>query len=146
MADIEIKVNRTLDDEFVSNVLVTAFDGAYGGCWYWADLYVPNQEPAFRTEDDGDIWLAVRITLDYDKTDGGTGYAHLDHVMKDGIWVDNETVRVGIQRLLDGDTVAGDYIREAIMRGVLEGDTTNIDADGADCIIQAGLFGRLVFG
>jgi len=141
---ITINMKRELDDEFVSNVLITAFDGSYGGCWYWADLYRDGTEPAFRVTEP-DTWTGVRIALG-DQVEETTGEDVLDSLMEAGVWVDADTIRVGIQRLLDGDVKVNDYILEYLTRAVAEADAGDVDSDVADCIVQAGVFGKLIFG
>ncbi len=143
---IQIKVERELDDEFVSDVLVTAFDGSYGGCWYWADSkrVDENQGPwGYVSEEEGADWAFVNITL---QQGDDTGNKVLDAMMQKGVRVDGEAIRVGIQRIMDGDVGVSDDIRNHIVRGVLEGDAGEIDAIGADCIVQAGVFGELIYG
>lgn len=145
---ITIRVDRELDKEFIGDVLVTAFDGSCGACWYWArpagrfwltsEQNPENLDPAYS------FWTAAHI-----RTQGLIGIKHLD-AKQEGGWftVDGECIRIGIQKILDLDPHANidPSVRNYIVRGVLESDAGDIDAIAADCIVQIGLFGRIVFG
>lgn len=133
---ITITLKRTLDDEFISNVLITAFDGSYGGCWYWCEADTKFLTTMKAMGDDS-LWTECRIRHE-DET--GPEGAFCKHV------VDAEVIRVGIQRILDDPDFCGQHIREYVAQGVSERDAGHIDADAADVIVQAGLFGELVYG
>lgn len=144
-----IKVDRDLDKEFISNVLITAFDGNYGGCWDWAKpagrfwLTSEQRDEPGRMDPDESYWTAAHI-----RTKEETGVASLDARQEKGWFTVNaECIRVGIQKILDQDTHAliRSDLRDQIYRSVLEGDA-DIDADATDCIVQIGLFGRMIFG
>lgn len=143
---IQIRVTRELDDEFIGDVLVTAFDGSYGGCWEtWAEPMHEKTEqwPHDRmlTLDEDENWTAVHIRCS--DTDGLT--ATEIGLVTDGIVVNAEAIRVGIQRILD-DNIVNSEIRDYVVRAVLEHDAGDIDATAADCIVQAGVFGRVIWG
>lgn len=142
-----VKVERELSKGFIGDILVTAFDGQYGGCWYWAkpagrfwlssEQNPDNPEPAYS------YWTRAHI-----RSQDPIGIASLDQKQEAGWFtVDAEAIRIGIQKILDQDEHAriDDNLREQVYRSVLEGDA-DIDVDAADCIVQVGLFGRLVFG
>lgn len=141
---VNIRVVRTLDKQFIGDVLVTAFDGTYGGCWYWA-------KPAGRfwltsEQRDDDLtrsdWTAAHI-----RTEEPTGVTFLDAKQEKGWFtVDKVCIGVGIQKILDKDPHCQirDDLREQVYRAVLDGEA-DIDADATDCIVQIGLFGRLIF-
>lgn len=153
---ITIRMQRELSDEFCSDVLICAFDGSYGGSWYWA-------EPDRRVEVDGvpqspwqilrsgrkdrtgeeigeDQWLAVHIR---GKEGEETGKAVWDLALENGINVDYQTLRVGIQRILDGEAK---YHSSTLFEAIAEADAGMIDATDADAIVQAGVFGEVVYG
>ena len=119
--------------EFLTDVLITAVEG---GINYWALVadYVPEGEPEKRgvtlweTEDDPEgNGEGVRVTLDTIASgiakirankEGKFDFAHAHNSYWVQFWVANRT---------NGDD--GDY-----------------DAGIADCILQAGLFGEVVYG
>jgi hypothetical protein len=57
-----------------------------------------------------------------------------------------ETVAKGLGRIKRGEVGVRSDILEAIKQGDAENDGCYIDADGADVIVQAGLFGEVVYG
>lgn len=135
---ITISIKRELDAQFVSDVLVTAFDGSVGGCWYWADvphdawLYV-EKSPVDMIED---LWTRVIIKeQEPDEESRGQEYT-----------VDAKTIEGGIQAILDGSVEISIDLMAMLMTGVLHDDTGEIDAEVADCIVQAGLFGEVRYG
>lgn len=117
------KTEVELDRDFLSCVLITASEG---GINYWADV--------LKVEDEGEdrmaIFLAVRANEDEEPL----------------FKVDHETVVRGIQRLLDGSVRVDSQIRGYLSRAVAERDAGDVDADVADCIVQAGIFNELVYG
>lgn len=132
---IKIKVERELSDEFVGDVLVTAFDGRYGGCWYWAAPKVAEGDTSWLDYDVNDVWLSVNVV---DKEDANDSKIYR---------VNAEVIQVGIQRIIDATEVKiNEEIRNYILRGVLEEDGGDIDSTAADCIVQAGLFNEIVYG
>lgn len=142
---ITIKVSRVLDDDWISDVLVTAFDGQHGSCWYWCNLApeirdIDGVERRICYKTEGEQWHGVRIKPDE------TGNVTLDGLCENGVWIDAETIRVGIQKILDHEISINDVVFTYIVDGVLEADAGNIDAEAADVIVQAGLFGQIIFG
>lgn len=131
---ITITLKRTLDDEFISNVLITAFDGSYGACWYWCEAD-KNFLTTMKFTGSDDVWTECRIK--HEDEDGQSDVART---------VNAEVIRVGIQRILDEPDSCAQYIREYVSQGVSERDAGMIDADAADAIVQIGLFNELVYG
>lgn len=135
-----IKVEMELTEDFLSDVLVTAFDGNYGGCWYWARP--ADVENWLTTEkdvlDDTVIWKQVFIE---DKEDEDSELWRVSH----------NVVAKGIKRILNGnvkchDLIAADIFNAVIFNAVATRDAGGIDAEAADCIVQAGLFSDIVYG
>lgn len=131
--NIDYQITKTLSDEFLSDVLITAFDGDLGACWYWAQpaqdhwlqtVAVPNTRQR--------LWLHVAI-------------AERDEPNK-GRMVDENVLAQGIRLLLVGKVGIRSDLLEHLKTGVWEGDAGEIDAEVADCIVQAGLFGQIVYG
>lgn len=134
---ITVMLTKELDEEFLSDVMITAFDGQHGGCWYWAQ---PHNGSWLETNGDTNvltvIWQRVCIK-EIEPSELHEGQvAYVDHAM----------LAQGISRLLNGDVKVRDDIREAIWRGVNEMDGGEIDIDAADVIVQAALFNEIVYG
>lgn len=152
---IEITLKKELSDQFVSDVMVTAFDGQYGGCWDWAEpdrsksSWLEVEHPPSCDHEDlksqrnctDALWTVAHVKF----RDGeSTGNKTLDSLSADGIKVDAEVIRIGIQRILDGTVQLADHLREQISRSVAE-DDADIDSWAADCIVQVGWFGEAIF-
>lgn len=136
-----MSVDLTLEvsDETISNIMITAFDANYGGSWYWAVpdwIETPTASCTYiRTA--GDNWTHVYAQVNPDEPIGD--------VEQDKPFVVTRTVvERGIQLILTGKV----GIRSDLLAQVqtLFLDDVDIDADAADCIIQAGVFGELVYG
>lgn len=120
-----VSMRVDIDHDFLSSILITAFDGNYGGSWYWA---TPAMDDWLKISDDGSEWLSVYITEREDSsgnqwmvTQGGILYA-LQYMLDNG--------------KMDSDTLTA----------IREGDAGYIDADQADAIVQYCVFGELVYG
>ncbi len=132
-----ITIHRALSEEFYSDVLITAFDGSVGGSWYWARPQTGSWLSARNPDGGRSVWTSVSIIEQEPQEFEGCN--------PDGMYtVTHETVRKGIQELLDSGSIRDDLLGQ-IMRSVLE-DEADIDADAADCIVQQGLFGEVVYG
>lgn len=152
MAKVTIKVERVLKPEFLSDILITAFDGQYGGCWDWAEP-VPNVEwpvlgGAVGNHMDEQWWLAVQVRV---KTkDEPTGNPVFDR--EDGFVIDHEALGVGLSRIINSDYLnagngeTAEGLRENITAAVFEQDAGMIDAYDAQAIVQAAAFGKVIFG
>lgn len=57
-----------------------------------------------------------------------------------------DTIKRGIESILNGDTKVGNVIIEDIRDNLANGEISGVDSDSVDCIIQAGLFGDIVYG
>jgi hypothetical protein len=117
--------------EFLWNVFVTAMEG---GVNYWAEV--------------GDYHWS---TGDGDTEDHEKFGALLTEWDDDGQLIDEHkvslpTIQRGIARIVHGDELVSEDRRETIITASFLNDATDIDADLADCIVQAGLFGELVYG
>ena len=72
--------------------------------------------------------------IDYSESEDG-----IDHV------VNVETIKLGIERLLTGETKVSRYVMDQL-KDAIYGYTMDIDSDVLDCILQAGIFGDIVYG
>ena len=118
---LTIKVEVALDEEFLGDILCTAVEG---GTNYWAYSAV--------VERDG---------LDYKRV-------VFEDMEDEEVKIDIDLLAVakGIERILTNVVPVRSDIRDSIMKGVMEQDAGFIDADGADCIVQAAGFNDIVYG
>lgn len=130
-------------EELLESIMVTAFDGDYGGCWYWA-------RPA-----DAD-WLEVRHRMGRDEQTEDTDWLSAKIVATEEAEVEHDdvvfhvtyaTLTLGIQRMLDENVTKGYWSSKAPMlqQAILDADGGMIDSDLADNIVQEGLFGKQVY-
>jgi len=126
---LTIPIEIELDDEFFSDLLVTALEG---GSNYWIDhitVRIPSnqQKPQGMSHSE---WAGIAINnygnIKVTSTEG-------DNVITKGslingimLWVSHHPSHVSFE----GDTI----------------DSSNIDASDADSILQYAVFGKLVFG
>lgn len=115
----------TLTDEFLHDIMTTALESGIG---YWAAA-----QDVRRTAD-----LSVTsFMLREEDPDAPSGYA-------DPLLVDAGAITTGIQRLVSGQIGVGQI--EELMRAVRESDAGNIDAELADCIVQAAMLNEIRYG
>lgn len=135
--DVKLRGTIELDDEFVSNILITAFDGSVGGCWYWA-------APAH------DDWLTVLRKGD-PHPDGGTC---IDDLWTKVVVIDKEEPD-GPQHVVSAETIAESFNKQIEMGDewardafgwLIDQDEADIDANDADTIVQIAIFGSVVYG
>lgn len=125
MSDFHIKVRAELTADFLSSILITAFDGDHGGSWYWADTPA-SIGPPMETDDEAEVWYSVKIV---DKECEDQTVHKVTHAV----------LAKGIQMLID----EGD---DNIQQAVFDDDAGMIDANDADTIVQFGLFERCIYG
>jgi hypothetical protein len=134
MSEIMVKVEIT--DQFVHDIFVTALEG---GINYWAGI------------------RSYHWTNDRGETPDLAGfYAKLFDVDNDNrkLTINRETIVRGLRTMLHGRPGAGKVrgvaptgtMRGMVAAAVVEQDAGLIDASLADCIVQMGLFGELVYG
>lgn len=129
---INIRVDKELSDDFIGDILVTAFDGSCGGCWYWARPYrMVDGKSAWVMDKTRDLWISVTIS-DKERHDG------MIYI------VDHAVIVTGIIRAFES-TNTGEEFR-AVREGVLTDDAGMIDSGAADVIVQLGLFGAVIYG
>jgi len=120
-------------EEFLADILCTIIEGspdiAYwatgrntirtqGDDWKYSSIELKPTEPAFRGKDPRNGWQLVNASV----------------------------VENGIAAIKDGRVKVSSDILGWIVGGSNENDAGNIDAICADCIVQAALFGDIVFG
>jgi hypothetical protein len=107
-------------DQFYFDIFVTSMEG---GISYWARTtkYV-NNNPNF-----------FAVIEDYE--DDGKQHT-----------INKAVIMKGLQAFLDNKVRVRKDITKSVLYGILNKDAYDIDAEIADCIIQAGLFGEVVYG
>jgi hypothetical protein len=156
-------VPLALPREFLEGIMVTAYEGGVG---YWFRGWAHEQTET------GYAWIAG---YDHEDAFGETdlppfqGYRDLDKAVRKALidgdndkiaetftLIDADTIADGIERLLSGQVGVNRAILSAIQADVQEATSPdpqvrkyaggNIDADAADAIVQAGIWGELVYG
>jgi hypothetical protein len=127
--------------EFLNDIITTALEGGIG---YW------SQASQYQWIDDYDGRVHVVVG---DEIPGGNATAIVHRLnddesdyVEEGLLIDQACVRRGLRRILDGDAPVGERYREGIRDANRANDASLIDADDADVIVQAGLFGEVVYG
>jgi hypothetical protein len=119
---MKITIDLEVNDQMCSDILTTAVEG---GSSYWAigRKCVRNAERSVTyievadAEDSPREWHPVSL----------------------------ETVRAGIQRLLSRDVEYGN--RDGLFADLMMDELgVRTDAGDADCVVQAGIFGKIVYG
>lgn len=116
-------VAKTSYQQFLDDVVTTALEGGIG---YWSVCSAYE-------------WDGVPARAQIQEFDEGTEeYGPL-------LEVDRTLIRKGIKEIL-----AGGHVNPTILSYVQDADKHNdsgdVDADVADCIVQVGLFGKLIYG
>lgn len=182
-----IQINMELPEEFFSDILITAFDGVYGGSWAWFEP-VDNNWLSVKNEVGHNCvdnpWMSARVRL---QENCKTGVPLFDS--REGFVIDHESLAGGISRIVNDDylhvwrvptaTEASIILNEEkggnpstrvwrrdpennelqintgetaaawrsdLTRFVQNPEEADIDADLADCIVQAAAFGKVIFG
>lgn len=118
-----------VDDLLLADVLVTAVED---GVYYWAEL----AEYRHHVLNDTDPRDVRALLIERDPLHPAFGR----HI------VNLNTIEAGIRRIIDGQARVPGGLRDGLMRAVRENDAGDVDADLADVIVQAGLFGGVVYG
>lgn len=108
---------------FLADILITA---AEGGINYWA------------------------ITFNYEWSDDKPGLTRVQILERgsrnDERWVDINTIELGIRRIVGNEVKINDRTKQDLWLAWGSLDAGEVDAGDADCIVQAALFGTIVFG
>ncbi len=123
----KITVGLEVTDQLCADVMCTALEGGIG---YWAQ--------ADKIEKAGDEYKSCLLA---ELNDDESGY-QWDKPMT----LNYDVIREGMRRLLSGEVKGPDDIRDWILTDIVNNESVNIDADAADCIVQAGLLGEIRYG
>lgn len=116
--------------EFLSDVIITAIESGHDGVAYWADV------KGYNNADESNVQATI---VDRDAPERGEYVVTVD------------TIASGIRRILQdakdgGDCCISDRRTELLKEADRENDGSNVDADIAELIVQAGTLGRIVYG
>jgi hypothetical protein len=101
-----IKIEKELPKEFLSDIMITAFDGSYGASWQWFEpvgriwLETEQQSEPGMLDPAFSYWIKAHVRL---KRDCQTGYIVFDDAK--GFEINHEEMTKAIQRILDDDYV-----------------------------------------
>lgn len=121
---------KTDRKQFIFDVFVTAIEGGIG---YWS----VTEEYRWKKdgEDDLDGFFAKVSDCEGDET------------FPDNSRIDQNVIVKGLNKIVnDKDLKISETIRARIKAACSLNDAGMIDADDADCIVQVGLMGEIVFG
>lgn len=132
------KINLTVEvsDEFIRDIMTNAVEtGAMRG---WAEVRRIMRDKglnvlSFQVADAEDL---------YELHEEGKSAEDIDDAFE---IINKDVILKGLQALLSNKAFVADDIRSMIYTAVVE-DDADIDAIGCDCIVQAGLFGEIVYG
>jgi hypothetical protein len=114
--------------DFLAGILCSTVEG---GSDYWAEIKDWKWE-----WDDHHNFTKASVTVRDAEGDAPTKW----------IAVDLDTIERGIQAIKARKPAVREDLQAAILLGDNENDAGHIDIDCADCILQAALFGELVYG
>ena len=106
-----------ITENFIDDIRVTAIEG---GVDYWTLTYNPNKQELIYENPDADGYLSVIL--------------------------DDELITRGIDLILSGKVSINKQIKNYIQIAYDEQYAGHIDVVAADCIVQAGIFGEIVYG
>lgn len=116
-----------LSDKEVVSIYTTAMEGGIGywaiaNEYKWMYLYEDWNNDIVKELDDDQVLVLLSDTEDDDFKD---------------VELTPAKIRAGVKLLIE---------KYPHMYQILDGDEFNVDADGADAIVQLGLFGEIVYG
>lgn len=132
-----VTLTVTLTPDWVDSVLCTAIESADYGWFDWTDL--DTSGPRDPAHPNIPVYVAGTCT-EYDP-DEGTPMEGAEPVR-----VDAAKLAEGVQKLLDGTVGVSSGHRAQLLLAVTENDAGQVDADLADCIVQAAVLGELRYG
>lgn len=121
---VEFTITQQVSLQTLADIIVTAVEG---GINYWSQIVV------YKWTEGPEHTVADIIEI-------GDGDENKPH------HIDLEIVQRGIQRILNDNPAIRIDLHQQVADCVSQDDAGHVDADGADCIVQAGLFNELVYG
>lgn len=141
---IEINIKHTLSDEFLMDVMVTMVETPYGPWWHF--VHVSRREDLMITDfivADAEDWHeAMDEIANCDDQDVANEISR----NVERYTITPQKVAEAIERVLADDNYVGAGIQDAIARGARDNDAGDIDAIGADCLLQIACFDEVTYG
>lgn len=123
---MKLKLGVDVPENLLSDLMITAFDGHYGGCWHWSEPYGDNW---LAVVGDERVWKEANI-LDTNDTD--------DDIPSRVYTVNWDTLVLGMQRIVDDGKLHS--LIENIADAIFDDDGGRLDSGDVDTIVQYGLF------
>ena len=131
--EIIVKAKLPISESDMRDIICNGYEGGIG--YWYCSTDVERKEYDYISITGVD----AEIAMDHDTIAQIEG-AHIDEHGE--LWVINaETIKLGIERVFEKHTHNAELIK-----ALLEGDIGMIDAEGADVIIQLGIFGEVIYG
>lgn len=124
---VEVRISFELTDEMVDQILVTAFDGNYGGSLYWATVENIKMGPEEAPNGMGSNQRWIEATI---KDEDG-----------DRHFIGAERIGPALKKFIEDD-----HIRESCLAETINSEATDFDAGEADHIIQLAIWGTVMYG
>lgn len=135
LAQGSVTLTLQLTPEWVDSVLCTAIESADYGWFDWTDI-VQGRDPELPS-----IPTYVSGTCTEYDPDEGTPVDGAQPVL-----VDAAKLAEGVQKLLEGTVGVGSQYLRDLFQSVATMDAGLVDADLADCIVQAAVLGEIRYG
>lgn len=133
--ELTLKMEVEIPEKLLGDLLVTAFDGAHGGCWFWChsdgDYQINERFVMDDPENVLSIWRKVQIVTDEED---------------DAYAVDHSNLASGMQLIMNQPKGKYNKLKALIGEAVMNDDAGVLDANDADTIVQFALFGEEVYG
>ena len=152
MIEIQNPERTEARKQFLHNVFVTALEGGIG-YWSAAEEYHWGTDGGAKVVDDLDDFYSVIVSSE---EDWGVEEAYIAEEGKTQPITETQCLRVDINVIERGSNMlvekvlSGEFKNERLMQFVVawstNGDDGDYDADGADLVVQLGLFGEVVYG
>jgi hypothetical protein len=123
MPETQTKTER---EDFLDCVTITAIEGGIG---YWSVCH------SYKWKDQPEVTAVIQ---EWDEWE--------DKAIGDKITVDRALIRKGIKQVLSGEADVAASMVKIIAGANATNDGGDIDADAADVIVQAAIFGTLTYG
>lgn len=151
----KISITHDVSDQFLADIMTTAVESGGHALWYWEGFSMTEVVRAVSSDPDADSTTKVDVMVGGDgEHEHGTSLSNLsvyrlvfkcDNPQEgDEYTVDLEDIAQGMQWILDGTVPLNDRITGMLTMAIIDRQA-DIDADGADCIIQAACFKEYVF-
>lgn len=133
-------------EQFLADIITAAIEGGTG---YWAvtlrykwqDVPPAEVHAVIMPEEEGDEWA-----VNFRQTAGRKPNTQDALDAKMAHRIDIDTIASGISKIVANKVTVNGTIKGVIVAADLDNDAGMIDADAADCIVQAALFNTLVYG